>query len=323
MATVHPKPTWPRSKQCFLIAVYSNFDVTYAELATAMTKWTKHDVSASEVEKEHMRICREMDRNGGPGLFGEFYGYQNHITSPGRALHPAHRHKDLFIELTQSAIEGEVDACDKRIKGINRKNVKFSSSEYDDIIIADVIIANEVERLQVKLRQIEDGEWPRHRHWPTMLWYEPWRQEGGPSPHMAATMDYVDVKISEAIKKSQSFAYCHSSVEVKQEKGTDTFHAKFKEVTPRRILAKHVEVEIENMEAMDGKEHQAYVYRLNFIEENNASGFTYKSKKGLENLSFDILKPSFAPTYTTPASYPDNTRAWKLEDGEEIIYIAG
>ncbi|KAL8684691.1 MAG: hypothetical protein Q9224_006184 [Gallowayella concinna] len=112
-----------------------------------------------------------------------------------------------------------------------------------------------------------------------------------------------------------------SSVEIKQEKGTDTLRAKFKEVTPRRILAKHVEEEIKTMEAMDGKEHEAWVYWLNFNEENNASGFTYKSKNKQEIPTFDELKAFFRAALSK-AFYSDNIETWKLEDGQEIIYVA-
>ncbi|KAL8820740.1 MAG: hypothetical protein Q9223_001092 [Gallowayella weberi] len=92
------------------------------------------------------------------------------------------RHKRLLIHLTVLSINWQINNLHARIEDLIRdpEKVEIASEMYEDIIKEDWRIARKIKRLEAKLKQINEGNWPRDRHWPTTLWNRPRSQEVGP-----------------------------------------------------------------------------------------------------------------------------------------------
>ncbi|KAL8801954.1 MAG: hypothetical protein Q9182_004135 [Xanthomendoza sp. 2 TL-2023] len=184
------EPVFSSSQRKFMVDAYTHFDITYSELALPMAIWKGEHVSAKDIEKEHMMICQTIVRSGDPDRFSHFFGHQSGaqtLSSP-RHAEPVAMHHKCLVQLTVFGINWQINNLHTRIEDIIRdeKRVKVSSKMYEEIVQEDWNIARKIKRLEARLKWIEEGNWPRDRHWPTTLWNQPRSQEVGPSPDAPA-----------------------------------------------------------------------------------------------------------------------------------------
>ena len=164
-------------ERALIFTWYSNFDISYAEVADAFTQQTGKYIDRLQAEKAHEELCKTFDKSPD--------------APPEWAMHYRHKVKIPHAKAAnlEADLEGARSILIEAIRGIyehhlHRMKEELSSadSEHSDIVIMSSARSQQYAgRLGVLEKRIQDrkfstmqsivklnntgGEWPQQRHW--------------------------------------------------------------------------------------------------------------------------------------------------------------
>ncbi|KAL8728566.1 MAG: hypothetical protein Q9166_005299 [cf. Caloplaca sp. 2 TL-2023] len=165
-------PPMTLNEQHYIMATYSNFDITYEELTVSTNTWWDKHFSVSEVEAAHKTICREIDAGGKFSKFVMLYDHQHYARDPDIARGFAdllEGYKFRLIKSTQRALSQDHFNCTTGKKALLREQERCERQEHDEFLRGEIrFVDAELNQLQAKIAKVDSGDWPRERHWPEM-----------------------------------------------------------------------------------------------------------------------------------------------------------